>query len=65
VAPVFLPAQGRADPGQIIDEGRALPFTGKRIAIFDSLVANLLPTQGYDGQAFMGKFGMESQVSKH
>jgi len=24
--------------------------------IFDSVVADLLPTQGYGGQAFLGKF---------
>ena len=61
VEPVFFPAQRRADLGQIIDEGRALSFIGKRRAIFDSLVADLLPTQGYDGQAFMGRFGMEAK----
>jgi hypothetical protein len=35
------------------------------VSIFDNLVADLLPTQGYGNQAFMGKFEMESQVSKH
>ena len=41
-----------------------MPCTGGKV-IFDSVVADLLPTQDYDSQAFMGKFGMESKVSKH
>ena len=39
-AGVLLLAQGRADFGQINDEGRALPCTERReVSIFDSLVA--------------------------
>ena len=41
--PAFFQAQGRADLGQINDEGRVLLCT-EGTAIFDSLVADLPPT---------------------
>ena len=42
--PVFFRAQGRADLGQINDGGRALPCTGEKQWIFDSLVSDFETT---------------------
>jgi hypothetical protein len=62
---VFFQAPSRADLGQVLARVGFCSVPEDAVSIFDNLVADLLPTQGYGNQAFMGKFEMESQVSKH
>jgi hypothetical protein len=47
---VFFRAQGRADLGQIIGEGRVLPCTREKTGIFDSLVLNPFGIQNAQSQ---------------
>jgi hypothetical protein len=44
---------------RLIGEGRVLLCTRGEKWIFESVVTDLLPTQGYGSQVFMGEFGME------
>jgi hypothetical protein len=55
---VFFEAQGRADFGQIDDEGRVLPCTEEKAGSLTVWSRICRRRRGYGSQAFLGKFGM-------
>ena len=55
---VFFRAPSRADPGQVLARVGFCSVPEDGVSIFDNLVADLLPTQGYGNQVFMGKSEM-------